>query len=439
MNVIGEGERALAFVLIGLVLMGIVIFVYTFLPDLFLHRMGVGSWKRQFTAGVALTFDDGPDPEITPRVLDILKEFGVPATFFVVGEKAIRYPEIIKRIIADGHTLGLHSWLHRYAWFMSPWSTWREWETAAQALERLSGRPLEWMRPPWGTFNFVTWLWLKSRGKRAVLWNVQGKDWKENLAPEEILKHILKKTKEGSIILLHDGGLVAGERKKVLFVLEGLCENIVKKLKLPFIRLEFPLWSGRRRLVFVLWEKWEHLFAKVYRVERIDATNMLRLGKTRYKGPDLYAEDGGLLAKSGDLVGEIHLDSIRLQGQDIEMRKLGIKALRMTRESLPVLARYVAESPEYQGIKVFLGLTVINRGVKGLGFSVQEVPSTLATRWVGSLQKVVMSVYHPAGKSRLNKRLGDTPKLVWIAKNKLLELWLPLQGSIRRDSPIGKT
>ncbi len=399
--------------------------VYTVIPDVLLHRLGIGSWRRQFSQGVVLTFDDGPDPKVTPKVLDILVKYKVPAVFFLVGEQAQAHPEIVKRMLAEGHRVGLHSQSHRYAWFLSPRQTWREWEDGAKVLENLTGGAVAWMRPPWGTFNLVTWLWLKRRGKKAILWNVEGQEWKKGQSEAQVLSRLVTKANEGSIIVLHDGGRFPGERMSILPVVDALCQRIVEERKLPWAALEFPAWSLARRVSFRLWEKWEHVFARVYRVERLDAVNILRLGKTRYQGPDLYHEDGRILAKRGDVVGEIHLDSIRVQAQSRDMQKSGIQALRMARESFPVLARYIAQSPEYQTIKVFLGFTLMHRGVKGLGFTVQEIPATWGIRWIGFLQKMIMSVYHPAGKARLNGRLQGAPKLIWISKEKLLERWLP--------------
>lgn len=428
--------------------------LYTVVPDLLLHRLGVGSWRRQFSPGVVLTFDDGPDPEVTPKVLDILKKYQVPAVFFVVGEKVRAYPELIKRLIAEGHRVGVHSQSHRYAWFVPPWQTWREWDEGAKTLETLTGTTVDWMRPPWGTFNLATWLWLKRRGKKAILWNVDGQEWKRGRSETQVLERLVSKAKEGAIIVLHDGGRFIGERKFIVPILETLCQRIVKERKLPWRALEFPAWSFARRAGFRLWEKWEHFFAEMAHVERIDAVNILRLGKTRYHGPELYDESGQMLAQSGDVVGEIHIDSIRLQGQTGDMQKLGIQALRMARESLPVLARHVATSPDYRGIKVFSGFSLLHRGVKGLGFSVQDLPVTWALRWVGFLQKIVMSVYHPAGKTRLHGRLQGEPKLVWISKAKLLERWLPPEEhspegnadtldtpdtSVPAVSPVGET
>jgi len=399
--------------------------LYTVVPDLFLHRLGLGSWKRQFSSGAVLTFDDGPDPQVTPQVLDILHKYQVPAVFFLVGEKAKAYPELVKRMIAEGHQVGLHSRLHRYAWLVSPWQTWREWEEGAEILENLTGTPVQWMRPPWGTFNLVTWLWLKLRGKKAVLWNVDGREWQKNRSGAQVIERVLSKANEGAIIVLHDGGSFNGERKFIVPIVEEVCQRLVTECKLPWRALEFPSWSLFRRIGFRLWEKWEHFYAKSAQVERLDAVNILRLSKARYHGPELYDENGELLAKTGDIVGEIHIDSIRLQFQGEDMQKLGIQAMRQARESLPALAAHVVKNPAYQEIQVFLGLSLLHRGVKHFGFAVQDVPVTWGRRWVAFLQRIIMAVYHPAGKARLQGRFQDQPKLVWISKAKLLERWLP--------------
>lgn len=399
--------------------------LYTVVPDVFLHRLGIGSWKRQFSPGVVLTFDDGPDPDVTPKILEILKEHGVQAVFFLVGQKAQLYPELVKRIVAEGHYVGIHSWAHRYAWFQTPWKTWRDWEEAAEILEKLTGAPVVWMRPPWGTFNLVTWLWLKRRQKRAILWNTEGQEWKSGRSVAQVLDRLLTKADEGSVIVLHDGGNSPGEREFVVPIVEVLCERLVAERKLPWATLEFPSWTLARRVKFRVWEKWEHFFARVHRIERMDAVSVLRLGKTRYQGPDLLDEQGQILARRGDLVGEIHLDSIRLQTQSQDMQKMGIQAMRLARDSFPVLAQYIQDNPGYQEIKVFLGFTLLHRGVKGFGFNVQELVPTWGIRWIGLLQKIIMSVYHPAGKARLNGRFQGEPKLVWMSKEKLLTRWLP--------------
>ena len=406
------------YVFLGCVLAGVAL--YTVIPDFFLHRLGMGSWKRQFSPGVALTFDDGPDPIVTPRVLEVLKRHNISATFFVVAEKAKIYPELIRQMQAEGHQIGVHSLTHRYAWFSSPWKTAREWTESVRLLEQLTGNKITWMRPPWGTFNLMTWWWLKKHKMRAVLWNVEGHDWESQRLPEDITARILSKVNEGAIIVLHDSGGENGAPENTLIALEQLDDRIVHGLKLPFVPLEFPDWPTGQRLSFRVWETWEHYYAKKHRVERIDATNIFRLEKMVYEGPNLYAEDGKLLAEKGDPAAEIHLDNIRLQAKGRDMQKTALKVMRQIRESLPGLAQYVAEDPTYDNIKVFVAETLLYRGVKGLGFTVQELPDTLKSQGVAWLQKMIMRVYHPEGKNRKNERLGNKTKLVWISRGRLL-------------------
>lgn len=397
---------------------------YMLIPDLFLHRLGIGSRKRQYTPGVALTFDDGPDPEITRKVLQVLERENIQAVFFLTGEKALRHPDVVREIAAQGHQIGAHSLDHRYAWLQTPVQTWRQWNECLKILEEIIGEKVQWIRPPWGTFNLTTWLWLKKNRRTAVLWNVEGHDWLTKRTPEEIAKSIVNKVREGSIIVMHDCGGQPGAPQNSLQALEIICRQIVEERMLPWVKLGFPDWSYRRRMTYVLWEKWEQIFARMNKVERINATNLLRLSRIRYKGPELYDREGRLLAKEGDIVGEIHLDSVRLQGGDRDMQKLAVRALRQARDSFPALARYIAEDSKYRELPIFMGQTLIYRGVKGLGFQVEDLKPSWTGRGIGWLQRIIMQVYHPAGKQRPMDRLGTTPKLVWISREDLLRRWL---------------
>ncbi len=402
--------------------------LYTVIPDLFLHRLGVGSWKRQYTPGVAITFDDGPDPTTTPQILDILDRYQLAATFFVVGERAVRYPELLREMRQRGHVIGAHSMEHRYAWFMSPYRTWREWDKAVATLEGILGESIYWVRPPWGTFNLATWLWLQRRRKRAVLWNVEGHDWQAQNNWQRITQRVLQRVSDGSIVVLHDAGGDKGAPQNTVQALDHILRGVLQEKKRPLVALQFPEWSGWRRLKYTLWGMWEHLFAKLYHVEYVAADNMIRLARTRYQGPDLY-EDGQLLAKTGDWVCEIHFDSMRLQGEgETDAQKLALRAIRQTKQSLPGMARYVQTQSAYQDVQVFIGITMLHRGVKGFGFQIEDLPITLGNRLVGVLQKSIMNEYHSAGKHRPGKSVGNQPKLVWISRKNLLERWLPQEA-----------
>jgi peptidoglycan/xylan/chitin deacetylase (PgdA/CDA1 family) len=398
----------------------VIVFCYNFLPEIFLHTLGIGSWKRQYSPGVSLTFDDGPDPVYTPQLVEVLAKENITACFFLVAEKVRKYPEIANLIKEHGHTIGSHGYLHRHAWLMSPLQTWRLWDKSMEILRTTVGREPDYIRPPWGGMNLALFLWSLFRKKKIVVWNACGRDWEGNRPCAKIIDSILKKSREGTIVLLHDSGGDTGAPANTLDCLGELAAKIRTTLKLPLVPLFFPEWSLAKRIGFRLWEKWEHFYAKINHIDRIDENNIFRLTLNRYKGPDLIGENGRLLASSGDLVGEIHFDNIRFQSVGTNLTGISIRALKQARQSLPRLAKYVALHPEYQNVKVFLGVTLINRGVKGLGFNVQEYAMPNA-KVIGFLQKIIMKVYHPAGKARGTENLGDKPKVVWIAKEVLLE------------------
>lgn len=216
----------------------LLIVAYIIVPNLVLRCIGIGSWKRQNASGVAITFDDGPHPDYTPKVLEILKRYKVPATFFVVGENAAAYPELIKEIQGQGHQLGIHCQQHICSCFLNPWETWSKWDEGVATLESLTGQKVELIRPPWGVFNMALWLWLKHRKMKVVLWNVEGFDWLTQQSPEQITKRVLRKTTTGSIVLLHDAGGQPGAPKNTICALENICRKITVEKKLPFVSLE---------------------------------------------------------------------------------------------------------------------------------------------------------------------------------------------------------
>ncbi|WP_088186064.1 polysaccharide deacetylase family protein [Desulfosporosinus sp. FKA] len=215
-----------------------VIVTYIIIPNLVLRFIGIGTFKRQKSEGVALTFDDGPDPDYTPRILDVLERYNVPATFFVVGENAASYPDLIKEIQGHGHQLGIHCQQHLCPWFLNPWATWRKWDEGVATLERLTGQNVEWIRPPWGLFNLALWLWLKWRKKKVVLWNVEGLDWFTQRRPEQITDRVLKKMSVGSIVLLHDSGGQPRAPENTVCALESICRKLTVERRLPVVSLD---------------------------------------------------------------------------------------------------------------------------------------------------------------------------------------------------------
>lgn len=152
---------------------------------------------------IALTFDDGPAERFTEQILDILRERNVKATFFLCGEHVDRYPEIVRRIHAEGHTLGNHTYSHPFLYFRSRAFLASEINRTQEAIEKVVGYRPRFFRPPYGARWLGLYSVLGKRNLRLVNWSDTGYDWK--LDAEGIVRETLKTLGPGSIILLHDG------------------------------------------------------------------------------------------------------------------------------------------------------------------------------------------------------------------------------------------
>ncbi len=161
-------------------------------------RRGPATGRR-----VALTFDDGPDPAWTPRVLDLLAERGVRASFFLVGERAARSAETVRRIAAAGHEVGNHGWSHRSLWLCGPRRTATDISRAHEVLGDLAGRAPRHFRPPWGMVNAAMFGALRRCGERCVFWSIQPEGLRPAPADRQV-SHVLGRAHPGAIVDLHD-------------------------------------------------------------------------------------------------------------------------------------------------------------------------------------------------------------------------------------------
>jgi peptidoglycan/xylan/chitin deacetylase (PgdA/CDA1 family) len=155
---------------------------------------------------VWLTIDDGPHPEDTPRILDLLDKYHAKAAFFVIGTHAEEHPELIASIVRRGHRLGNHSYKHRVAsfWCLPKQSVSREIDNCSKVLEKLTGQRCEWFRAPVGMANWHVHAALRARSMRLIGWSARGLDGLPR-DPELIARRLLAEVKPGSIILLHEG------------------------------------------------------------------------------------------------------------------------------------------------------------------------------------------------------------------------------------------
>lgn len=199
--------------------------VYAPLTDLWCRRLDRKIVRRCESGAkvAALTFDDGPDPVHTPKVLDLLAERNIQAAFFVVGNKAKEYPEIIRRMAAEGHLIGTHTYSHHHAYMMMPVSSVKEVKDAIVAV-RDSGQEPRWFRPPWGAFNLATRLAAASEGQRLALWSITGDDWKGTSAAE-ITSLVSQRLHSGAVVDLHDASATGGDPGETVKALAGIIED----------------------------------------------------------------------------------------------------------------------------------------------------------------------------------------------------------------------
>lgn len=163
---------------------------------------------------VALTFDDGPNPPYTTRILDVLEKEHVHATFFLVGRAVSAYPQTVRRELRDGNAIGNHTWDHQHLIVMTRTQVHKSLDRTDQAIYIATGHRTRLMRPPFGSRDWSTMQVARKLGYTVVMWSVPlARDW-EYPPPGTIAKRILPYVSDGSIIVLHDGnrGQVCGKK-----------------------------------------------------------------------------------------------------------------------------------------------------------------------------------------------------------------------------------
>lgn len=153
---------------------------------------------------IAMTFDDGPAEKLTPKLLDFLAAHRMKATFFVVGQCAAEFPEIVKRAAREGHEIANHSWSHPNLGKMSDEAVRRELQKTDDAIKAATGVRPTVMRPPYGSITARQKQWIHEEfGYRVIIWDVDPLDWKRP-GPSVVRERIVSQTQPGSIILAHD-------------------------------------------------------------------------------------------------------------------------------------------------------------------------------------------------------------------------------------------
>ena len=155
--------------------------------------------------GICLTFNDGPDPDTTPEILKILDEYGIKATFFVIGEKVRRHPELLKQVAERGHVLGVHGYEHKVLAGLGPKDVRTDLQMAQSCVFQVSGQKPYLYRPPHGILDGVQVEEAQKLDMKVLMWtNIGGADLGAN-SPQEVCERVLAAARDGSIILLHEG------------------------------------------------------------------------------------------------------------------------------------------------------------------------------------------------------------------------------------------
>jgi peptidoglycan-N-acetylglucosamine deacetylase len=196
-------------------------------------------------AGVVLTFDDGPHPEGTPAVLEVLAGAGARAIFFLIGEQVERRPELVARIVAGGHQVALHGYRHRLQLRLSAGQLADDLVRGVAAVQDAAGggagadAVLRWHRPPYGIYSPAGLRAARGEGLAPLLWSRWGKDWRKFTTPARIARRATRSVIAGDVILLHDADFYSARDSHRRTV--AALELILAELKLRKLDTVLPI------------------------------------------------------------------------------------------------------------------------------------------------------------------------------------------------------
>lgn len=169
---------------------------------------------------VALTFDDGPSPGFTDRILDVLKRYNVRSSFFVVGSNAASAPDLIRRTVAEGHLVANHSQYHTNLTKLPPENTHIEWDMCQETIHTITGEYPAYCRPPGGQYNEHVLELAAKRNLVPVFWTVNPGDYGAKDSAAELARKVVRQIHPGAIVLLHIG--VAPTVEALPAIIEGI-------------------------------------------------------------------------------------------------------------------------------------------------------------------------------------------------------------------------
>lgn len=185
-------------------------------PSLLRELIPEASWRMRENANtVYLTFDDGPIPEVTPAVCEILNDFQAKATFFCVGDNVRKYPEVFQQVVDAGHAIGNHTMHHIHGWKTSCNDYLDDIQQCQFHISQQIIPPPKLFRPPFGKLTPQQYFKIKKE-YQIVMWDVLSRDWEEHLSSEQIIRNVCDHVRDGSIIVFHDSWKAWSRLEKAL-------------------------------------------------------------------------------------------------------------------------------------------------------------------------------------------------------------------------------
>lgn len=204
-----------------------IFFMYAIIPTYIMAPFSKRVTKKTNEKGIMLTFDDGPNPLYTGKLLDLLANYHIKALFFVVASKAEKYPELINRMQAEGHVIGMHHYTHQSSFLLSPKQLKKQLRQSQTILQQLTGEKILFYRPPYGHFNLATVTLVKEF--HVMTWSGMFGDWRRKTAETTLLSKLQQHVKDGQIYVLHDCGENFGANDDApLYMLQAL-EQFLKE------------------------------------------------------------------------------------------------------------------------------------------------------------------------------------------------------------------
>ncbi|MFT2719375.1 polysaccharide deacetylase family protein [Deinococcus sp. A31D244] len=360
-------------------------------PFLLWQRANLGLLRAgpQTRRVVALTFDDGPDPRSTPAILDALHAAGAHATFFVLAAQAGAHPDLIARIVQEGHEVQAHAARHCHAWLRTPWSAYRDPGAAARRIQSVlravgSDQAVTLHRPPHGAYSLFTRLGQRVAGLTGAHWSLEGQDWRAGQTPDGLRAHLRRALQPGAVIVLHDAG--PGARVTVP-ALPGVLADLKERgyTATSLARLEGLRPVRRADLPARFMGTLDRLLDRATRTEPAGnlSDSILRVSPTRFPGPDLTLR-GGLTLRAGVPAAEYHANNAL-------MSQLGpIRTVRVARQDFRRVAADLQRRPELRGAQTVYCQSAVTPILERLGFETHDLPPARERRlrvWANVLRR----------------------------------------------------